>query len=80
MSVTVALQYPVEIDGVKTSALTLRRPKVRDQLTVDKMGASTAEKEVAMIAMLAEVAPNSLHELDSADYAALQKALAGFFS
>jgi len=49
-----------------------RFEKVRDRLAADKMGKTDAEKEIALIAMLAEVAPETLHELDMADYGALQ--------
>jgi len=77
---TVALKYPVEIDGVQVSALHLRRPKVRDQLLAQKQGGSDAERELTLIANLADVAPQALHELDSQDYAALQRTLTGFFS
>jgi len=76
---TVALNHPIDIDGVKVSALHLRRPKVRDRLIVDKAGSTDAEKEIALIANLAEVSPEDLHELDMSDYNALQKVLSGFF-
>lgn len=76
---TVELKYPITSDGVQIGVVHLRRPKVRDRLAVEKMGSNDAEKELAMIAMLADMAPSALHELDMADYAALQKALSGFF-
>ncbi|CAM3791984.1 phage tail assembly protein [Castellaniella denitrificans] len=76
---TVELKYPVEIDGAQVSSLTLRRPKVRDNLAAEKMGGSNAEREIALLALLAEVSPAALHELDMGDYAALQKALTSFF-
>ncbi len=47
--------------------------------SIEKMGSNDAEKELAMLAMLAEVAPAALHDLDMADYATLQKALTDFF-
>jgi len=76
---TVALKYPIEVDGVSVSVLHLRRPKVRDRLAADKLGKTDAEKEIALIALLAEVTPETLHELDMADYTAVQQAFAGFF-
>ncbi|CAM5289273.1 phage tail assembly protein [Eoetvoesiella caeni] len=75
----VELKFPVEIDGVAVSILTLRRPKVRDNLAAEKLGGTNAEREIALLAMLADVAPKDLHELDMGDYAALQKALTSFF-
>ena len=76
---TVELKFPVEIDGTSVSVLTLRRPKVRDNLAAEKMGGTNAEREIALLAMLADVSPNDLHELDMGDYAAMQKALTSFF-
>jgi len=75
----VTLKYPITVEGVEVSVLHLRRPKVRDRLAADKMGKTDAEKEIALIAMLAEVTPETLHELDMADYSAVQQAFAGFF-
>jgi hypothetical protein len=76
--VSVELKYPIEIDGVNVSVLHMRRPKVRDRLAVDNLGDTDAKREVTMLAMLADVAPTSLHELDMCDYAKLQKAFTGF--
>ncbi|NYT62360.1 phage tail assembly protein [Alcaligenaceae bacterium] len=76
---TIELKFPVEIDGTSVSVLTLRRPKVRDNLAAEKMSSNNAEREIALLAMLADVSPNDLHELDMGDYAALQKALTSFF-
>lgn len=44
------------------------------------MGSSDADQELAMIVLLADMAPDDLHELDMADYKALQEKFAGFFS
>lgn len=77
---TVQLKYPIQSSGAVITVVRLRRPKVRDRLAVEKMGSTDAEKELAMLAMLADMAPDDLHELDMADYDALQKAFAGFFS
>ncbi|WP_269497206.1 phage tail assembly protein [Castellaniella sp. S9] len=75
----VSLKYPIEIDGATVSVLHLRRAKVRDRLTAQKMANSDAEREIALIAMLADVAPSDIENLDMADYSALQEALTGFF-
>ena len=63
-----------------SSALTLRRPKVRDMLAADKASGSDAEKEVRVFANLCEVAPAVIEALDMADYQALQERYAGFLS
>jgi len=75
---TVALKHPITVEGVAVSVLHLRRPKVRDRLAAEKLGKTDAEKELALIALLAEVTPETLHELDMADYTAVQQAFAGF--
>jgi len=76
---TVALKHPITVEGVAVSVLHLRRPKVRDRLAADKMGKTDAEKEIALIALLAEVTPETLYELDMADYGEVQQVLSGFF-
>jgi len=76
---TVALKHPITVEGVAVSVLHLRRPKVRDRLAAEKMGKTDAEKEIALIALLAEVTPETLYELDMADYSAVQQVLSGFF-
>jgi len=75
----VELKYPIEVDGVTVSVLSLRRPRVRDRLAAEKLGKSDAEKEIALIALLAEIPHEALHELDMGDYSAVQQALTGFF-
>ena len=45
---TIELRYPVTIDGTEMKALCMRRPKVRDQILMEKSGMagkSAAEKE-----------------------------------
>ena len=51
----IKLTETIKIDGVVISELTLRRPKVRDRLAVERLGNSDAEKEVALIANLADI-------------------------
>lgn len=75
----VSLKYPIEIDGAEVSVLHLRRAKVRDRLTAQKMASTDAEREVALIAMLADVTPSNIESLDMADYSALQETLTSFF-
>uniref|UniRef100_A0A3B0JEW1 Phage tail assembly protein n=1 Tax=Wolbachia endosymbiont of Aleurodicus dispersus TaxID=1288877 RepID=A0A3B0JEW1_9RICK len=65
------------LEGILLSELTLRRPKVRDRLAVERMGNSDAEKEVALIASISREA---VEELDLADYSKIQEALQGFLS
>ena len=74
----IKLIEPIKIDGASISELTLRRPKVRDRLAVERLGTNDAEKEVALIANLADIPKDAVEELDLADYAKIQEALQGF--
>ncbi|MBR9983024.1 MULTISPECIES: phage tail assembly protein [unclassified Wolbachia] len=76
----IKLTEPIKIDGTLVSELTLRRPKVRDRLAVERMGNSDAEKEVALIANLASISREAVEELDLADYSKIQEVLQGFLS
>lgn len=74
----IKLTETIKIDGVVISELTLRRPKVRDRLAVERLGNSDAEKEVALIANLADIPKDAVEDLDLADYTKIQEALQGF--
>lgn len=77
----IELKYPITIDGTETSVLHMRRPKVRDQLLVDKSGIagkSQAEREIMLIANLCEVAPADIEQLDMADYTKIQETFGSF--
>ncbi|UJQ20359.1 phage tail assembly protein [Wolbachia endosymbiont of Delia radicum] len=76
----IKLTEPIKIDGILVSELTLRRPKVRDRLAVERMGNSDAEKEVALIANLASISREAVEEFDLADYNKIQEVLQGFLS
>lgn len=76
----VSLRYPVTVAGVSYSLLTLRRPKVQDELHAEHAGGTQADKEVSVLASIAGVAPDVIAALDMADYKALQKAYTGFLS
>ena len=77
----IELKYPITIDGTETSVLHMRRPKVRDQLLVDKSGIagkSQSEREVLLFANLCEIAPGDIEELYMADYKKLQETFGAF--
>lgn len=76
----IELKYPLDVNGTSLSVLHIRRPKVRDMLSVEKQSANDAEKEINLFANLCEIAPENLHDLDMADYAKLQKAYQDFLS
>jgi Phage tail assembly chaperone proteins, E, or 41 or 14 len=78
--IKIELNHPIDIAGAKVSVLQLRRPKVRDMLSVEKSAENDAEKEIQLFANLCEVSPDDLLELDMADYAKLQKTYQDFLS
>lgn len=78
--VKVELTHAIEIDGVKVSVIQLRRPKVRDMLSVEKSTDNDAEKEINLFANLCELTPDNLLDLDMADYTKLQKVYQDFLS
>lgn len=76
---TITLNHPITVSGVEMKSLQLRRPKVRDRLIVDKLVVSDAEKEVLLIANLAEIPREAVEDLDLADYIKVQRQLTDFF-
>ncbi|OOZ12192.1 phage tail assembly protein [Solemya velum gill symbiont] len=78
--VKIELTHSIEIDGAKVGVIQLRRPKVRDMLSVEKSVDNDAEKEIQLFANLSELSPDNLLELDMADYGKLQKAYQDFLS
>lgn len=78
--VKIELTHSIDIAGAKVGVLQLRRPKVRDMLSVEKSAENDAEKEIQLFANLCEVSPDDLLELDMSDYAQLQKAYQDFLS
>ena len=76
----IKLTEPIKIDGILVHELTLRHPKVKDRLAVERMGTNDAEKEVALIANLAGVAREAIEELSLVDYNKAQEALKDFLS
>lgn len=77
-AVDIGLSKAIMIDGASVKALRMREPTVSDQLAVDKMGGSDAEKEIATLAALCMVAPADLHQLTLRDYKKVQAAYLGF--
>ncbi len=77
---TIHLQYPITVDGAVLEQITVRRPLVRDRLIAEKTSGSEIEKEIHLLANLCEQAPDTIEQLDMADYVKLQECLAGFLS
>lgn len=79
-SVEIALDFPIKIEGVDCSRLTLRRPKVGDMIAAEEgaKGRGEIETEILAFANLCMVTPNEIRDLDFGDYKKLQKAFNGF--
>ena len=77
---SIHLSFPIELDGLPIAEIALRRPTVGDHLAAQKATGSDAEREIRLMANLAELPPAAIHKLDMKDYAALQKVLGGFLS
>jgi hypothetical protein len=76
----IKLSNAIKIDNKEISEITLRRPKVRDRLIVERSNVSDAEKEVQLIANLSELPIDAIEDLDLRDYAKIQKELFVFLS
>ncbi|MBF0445094.1 MAG: phage tail assembly protein [Magnetococcales bacterium] len=76
---SINLEYPIVVHGVELKSLTMRRPKVRDQLAVETAGVES-ERELTLFANLCDQTPETIKDLDLKDYAALQKLFTGFLS
>lgn len=68
----VKFDNPVTIDGISVSELTVRRPKVRDYLAIERLNGSDLSKEVTLTANLTSAAKDAIEELDIADYIKVQ--------
>ena len=79
-TVEISLDFPIKIEGVECSRLTLRRPKVGDMLAAEEgsKGHSEQETEILAFANLCMVTPVEIRDLDLGDYKKLQKAFSGF--
>ena len=79
--IIVTFQYPFAYNGETVTSLAFkRRAKVRDQMAAARAGKDPATQEIALLANLAEVPPDMLHEVDMSDYRQLQKVLEDFLS
>ena len=76
----IKLSNPIKIDGVEVHELSLRRPKVRDLIAAGKKNVSESEREVNLIANLAEVSSETIQDLDLCDYMKIQDWLKDFLS
>jgi hypothetical protein len=76
----IKLNEGIKVDGVLIYELSLRRPKVRDLLIASKKDVSESEREVNLIANLAEIPAEAVKDLDMRDYLKIQEVLKDFLS
>lgn len=78
--VPIALDHPVEADGATVEALSMRRPRVADQLAAEKTGGTAGAQEVALFANLCQISPETIRRLALSDYFEMQRVFKGFLS
>lgn len=66
------------VSGAPVTSVTMREPTVDDELTVQEMSASGAQKELHLFANLCEVAPDDVRSLSMRNYRRLQRGYSGF--
>lgn len=77
--VTVKLDFPINVSGVKTEMIRLRRPKFRDRKNLASMGLKTEmDWEQNMIALLSDLTPADIEQLDDTDYRRIALAVDSF--
>jgi hypothetical protein len=76
----IQLEFPFTSGARLIEAVTIRRPKVADQLAAQKAGVTDVESEIHLVANLSGLTPAEVGQIDLADYAAIQEMLTGFFS
>lgn len=76
--IKIALAFPIEVDGIETSELTLHRAKVVDQLNAQKASDDDSEVELYLFSALCRVPADSIKEMDLLDYKKLQDGYVSF--
>ncbi|WP_265042256.1 phage tail assembly protein [Wolbachia endosymbiont (group B) of Melanostoma mellinum] len=76
---TITLSESITVDSISVSELSMREPKVRDLLAIERIEGE-ALKEVALIANLASVPKEVVEDLCIKDYVEIQKVLKDFLS
>jgi len=76
----VKLAEPIVVGGQKITEVTLRRPKVKDLRALDHLDVSANDlaRGIEMAAILTGLTPQTIDELDAADFAAISDVIAGF--
>ncbi|SIO25660.1 phage tail assembly protein [Halodesulfovibrio marinisediminis] len=75
----IELKYPVTVNGHEYKVITMRAPKVRDQIIAQK-AAGKEEMELTLFSNLCEISTAVLEELEIADYNQFHTAYQDFLS
>jgi hypothetical protein len=75
LTANVKLRFPVTVDGVEYTSLTMRQPRTRDNIVASKRIGNDAERGVFMLARLCDVSPDVIEELYEIDAMALSAQL-----
>ncbi len=73
----ITLKYPVDHKGDHISTIEMRRPKVKDMLTVDKINGDM-QKGIRMMSNLSGHPETVFHEMDMEDMKTCNDVLASF--
>ena len=79
-TVTVPLDYPLEVDGKTVSSLTLRRPLVSDLIAAERQPGEVGQ-DAALLAACSGLPFEAVGRMDASDYRrAMSEGELGFFS
>ncbi|ABB56781.1 phage tail assembly protein [Synechococcus elongatus] len=67
LSATIELEFPIEIAGVAVKSVTMRRPKVRDEVAMQRIKGTPSDQAAWLLATLCELAPDEFEQLDAVD-------------
>jgi len=76
---TIELKHPIVMDEQTLTRLTMREPKVKDQLQTEKIP-TIGLREATLFARLCDVELRVIEELPLADYQKLQEVYSGFLA
>ncbi len=77
--VVVDLEYPINVDGVEVTSLSLRRANVMDIELTQNTKDNDLTKSIKMIANLSGMAPDHIRLLDAADFGKVSSKVMDFF-
>jgi hypothetical protein len=77
---TIELDYPINVSGEEVKQLNMRRAKARDLKKAQSAAPDQASQELHLFALLTDVNPEDLEELDMKDYSKLQGTYNAFLS